>query len=185
MPRGSRAEPASAEGRADLSEGRVRPASYERACQVGSLVLVKRPVEREDSLEQHQDPVRVTFELLVILGCKHDRSTPLLVPDRALPELPALRRIERGCRLVQEQDVWASEQRDGEVQPLAVANREARTRARGIGKLELVEQPRGGRRRVRLALELGEQLQILSRRQPSVVGGALRRPANRHSFAML
>ena len=103
----------------------------------------------------------------------------------ALPQAPPLVGVERRGRLVEQQHLRVAEQRDGEVQPLAVADREVRARRGLAGQLERLEQPLGRRARVVLALEPREQLQVLARGQAPVLRGPLRRPADARALAPL
>ena len=91
----------------------------------------------------------MALELLVVLRGEHDRAPALRVLHGGLPEPPPLRRVERRGRLVQEQHVGVAEQRDREVQPLAVA----RPRGARSGRRRPAARTRraarvGGRRRL-------------------------------------
>src|SRR5262249_55879092 len=58
-------------------------------------------------------------------------------------------------------------------------------RLRLAGEAEVAEQALGGELRVVLALEPREQLEVLARREPSVLGRPLRRPADARALAPL
>ena len=86
--------------------------------------------------------------------------------------------IEGSRGLVDEEHPRRAEERDREVEPLAIADREVAARPAAVGQLEIGEQARRRRPRVRLALEPREELEVLARGQSSVVRRPLRRPAD-------
>ena len=102
---------------------------------------------------------------------------PLAHVARDLPERAALRRVERGGRLVEQQHPRRGEQRDRDVEPLPVADGE-RGRAHVGRQLEL---GRAARRRAPAGTPSSarEEAEVLARRQPPVVRRALRHPADR------
>ena len=114
------------------------------------------PHARRALLERH-DPRGVPLRLVAGLRCEDDGAAGRRRP-RELPEALARALVERGGGLVCEQQVRLAEQREREVQPLALPDREDAARA------VVVAQP-----------EPGEQCRRPSREGPS------RRPAARRA----
>jgi hypothetical protein len=68
----------------------------------------------------------VGLDLLVLLGDEEQRDTLLALDFEPTPKSLTLLRIERRGRLVEQQRIRFAEQRDREVEPLAVADRKVR-----------------------------------------------------------
>ena len=81
-------------------------------------------------------------------------------------------------RLVEEQDVRIGEQRDRKVEALLVAERKLGAEAAVVGQLDDPEEARGRTGGIGDALQAGEELEILARGQPAVLGRTLGNPAD-------
>src|SRR5204862_792064 len=126
--------------------------------------------------DEQADAVGEQGQLLQVLRREAHRAALPAQRVDPLPEPPALGRIERSRRLVQQEGLRPTDQGQREVEPLAVADGEARARTPVVRKLELREQAAGIARRA--ALEAREQLEVLARGQPPVMRWALRHPAD-------
>ena len=87
----------------------------------------------------------------MVLGDEDDRAAAVPDGPRRLPEPRPLPRVERRGRLVEEEHLRVGEERDREVEALAVADREGRRRAVVRRELEPLEQRRRGRPPARAA----------------------------------
>ena len=115
----------------------------------------------------------------VVRGVHHGRAAARASAADELPQALALARVERGRRLVEQQQPRLGEQADGDVDPLPVAARERPDRVVGpVAQAGLVEHPADGGVDVRDLLEPGEQPQVLRDRELRVDRRLLRDPAD-------
>jgi murein DD-endopeptidase MepM/ murein hydrolase activator NlpD len=117
-------------------------------------------------------------QLLEVLRGEDNGSVALAHAARNVPEPPALPRIERRGRFVEQKHVGSPEKGNGEVEPLLVARRKLRRQPSVVGELEQLDEARRGGGGIVDALETREELEVLPRRQPGVVRGPLRNPAD-------
>ena len=91
------------------------------------------------------------IELLQVLRHEHDRAAVITERGHDLPQPPSLSWIERRRRLVEQEHARVTEQRERDVQPLPVPDRE-HVRGTVGGDVEPGEQPFGSPGRTRLSL---------------------------------
>ena len=127
-----------------------------------SLVLVARPGEGELTVAKDDDSVGEAVELLEVLGDEDDGTAAITRAGGELPEPPALTRVERGGRLVEKEDVRIAEERDTEVQPLLVPERQLAHRAAVVGKVDGSEHSPSSDNRIGDTLEPREELQVFA-----------------------
>src|SRR2546423_6059180 len=118
------------------------------------------------------------LDLLEVLRRETDGAA--LAPQCAydLPHAAPLAWVERGRRLVEQEHPRLAEQRQSDIEALAIPDRELAGRPRLRGQGEALEQPLRGSARVAYAFEACKELEVLARRQPCVVRRALRHPAD-------
>ena len=158
-----------------------RPHHLERAGRFGGQVGGHRPVEDDPAVEQRGHPVGDVLQILQVLGDEHDRATGVTDTARGLPQPPPLAWVERRGRLVEEQHVRVGEEGDRQIETLPVPDGQRRRRAVVVRELEPLEH----QLRIAGLLEPREELEILPRREPPVVGGPLRHPARAHTLGPL
>ena len=104
------------------------------------------------------------LDLLEVLRREAHRASFGAQRVRDLPHAPPLAGVERRRRLVEQEDARLAEQRDGDVQPLAVADRQlARRPCRRRAARSARASARAARDRLANALEAREELEVLAR----------------------
>src|SRR6476659_2195467 len=104
---------------------------YERRLEVvgpgvrnGAVQGARAAVEQGLAVGENEQAAAIALGLGdVVSGEDHGRAGPG-EPKHELPEALALSRVQPGARLVQEQDRWAGEQPDRDVDPLLVPTRQ-------------------------------------------------------------
>ena len=81
------------------------------------------------AVDELERAVGVARELVRVVGRDQDAAAALADAPRDLPQPAALGRVERGRRLVEQQHPRRAEQRQGDVEPLAVADAHTRPHA--------------------------------------------------------
>jgi len=140
--------------------------------------VIERAFEDGGAVEEDHDAGGELLELLQVLGGEHHCPVPLPHLARHIPEPAPLSWIEGGCRLVEQENVRRREESNGEVEALLVSRGEVSGQAAVVGQLECADEAIGRLRGAVDVLQAREELEVLSRREPRVVGGSLRNPAD-------
>jgi hypothetical protein len=140
--------------------------------------LLEGAFEDDGAVEEDDNSGGELLDLLEVLRGEH--HCPLALPHlaRHVPEPAPLSWIEGGCRLVEEENVGPREESNGQVEALLVSRGEMSGQAAVVGQLEYADEAAGPLHRVVDILQAGKELEVLSRREPRVVGGSLRHPAD-------
>ena len=172
--RGRARRPARASGR-----GSAGPCRGARRCAVIAPRTPRRSRgRRRGPLSSAATESGEAADLLRVLRREHGRAA--VGRDRLdeLPDARALRRVERGGRLVEEQHLGLGEERDADVHALLLSRRELTGRAVGRVDGDAREHPLHRRLGIVEPFEPGEEPKVLARGEPPVLRRPLRRPAD-------